>query len=418
MTAHILFIAGADADLRLPFVRAVRDHGFRVSMAASGGGAAFERAGIEFVHFPFDRFISPLSDWRSIRRLGDILDRLKPDLAQGFDTKPCLMLPLAVRDPDLPVIRTICGRGWVYSSRSPVAMGARVFYRVLHGIAARRTNATVFQNRSDRAFFERLGIAGAQGFVIPAGGGGIDPRGFEQALDNAPTPEALRAELGLGDAEVVITVSRITRQKGISALLKAADLVHRERPGVRFLLVGPRGSEGALAISEAELAAHAPTVVAIGARTDVAALLRMADVFAFPTEYSEGVPRVLLEAALAELPIVSTSMPGCLEVIQDGITGRLVPPRAPEKLAEKILEALTHRDESAAMAARLPERVRGNFTVAAGAERHATLYRALLAARSRSGPLGPVQTGPRDLAPAGSVSGYISAARAAPKIDE
>lgn len=379
MTAHILFIAGADADLRLPFVKAVRRHGFKVSMAASGGAAAFEREGIDFVDFPFDRFMSPLSDWRAIRRLGVVLDHVQPDIAQGFDTKPCLMLPLAAAGRETLIIRTICGRGWVYSSRSAAARAARIAYRALHGRAARRTDATVFQNGTDRAFFEQSGIAGARGTVIPAGGGGIDPAHFESALDGAPSPAELRAELGLGRAEVVITVSRITRQKGIPALLKAAEIVRRQRPGVRFLLVGPRDSEGPLAITEAELAAQAPTVQAIGPRSDVPALLRMADLFAFPTEYAEGVPRVLLEAALAELPIVSTTMPGCLEVIQDGVTGRLVPPRAPEQMAEAILTALSQRDESAAMAARLPQRVRDMFTVASGAERHAALYRSLLA---------------------------------------
>lgn len=418
MSAHILFIAGADSDLRLPFVRAVRDHGFRVSMVASGGGAAYDRAGVEFVQFPFDRFISPLSDWGAVRRLAHILARLQPDIAQGFDTKPCLMLPLAAQDPGLLVVRTICGRGWVYSSRSPVAMGARLVYRALHGVAARRTNATVFQNRSDCAFFEHHGIAGAQSVVIPAGGGGIDPESFEQALQGAATPAALREELGLGDAEVVITVARITRQKGIPALLKAADLVHRQRPDVRFVLVGPRDSEGPLAISEAELAAHAPAVIALGARTDVPALLRMADVFAFPTEYSEGVPRVLLEAALAGLPIISTSMPGCLEVIEDGVTGRVVPPRSPEKLAGQILAALAHRDESAAMAARLPDRVRANFSVAGGAERHAALYNALLASRSNPSAAMPGPARQADTASVTTARSYNQAARSMPDSDE
>lgn len=418
MTPHILFIAGADSDLRLPFVRTVREHGFRVSMAASGGGAAYERAGIDFVHFDFDRFISPLSDRRAIRRLGDILDRLKPDLAQGFDTKPCLMLPLAARGRDVRVIRTICGRGWVYSSRSPVAMVARVAYRHLHGRAAKRADATVFQNQNDQAFFERNGIAGKMGLVIPAGGGGIDPQTFDRALDGAPTPQALRAELGLGDAEVVITVSRITRQKGIAALLKAADLVSRKRPNVRFVLVGPRDSEGPLAITEAEIAAHAPTVVATGPRSDVPALLRMADVFAFPTEYSEGVPRVLLEAALAGVPIVTTDMPGCLEVVDDGVTGRLVPTRAPERLAAQILAALENPARSAEMAARLPSKVRANFTVAAGAERHVALYRKLLADRSAPGLRLVGSGGPgRVTRPSATPNGLVRPAIVTPKTE-
>ena len=172
-----------------------------------------------------------------------------------------------------------------------------------------------------------------------------------------------------------------------------------------------RDSEGPLAISEAELAEHAPTVIAIGPRTDVAALLRMADVFAFPTEYSEGVPRVLLEAALARVPIISTSMPGCLEVIEDAVTGRVVPPRSPEKLAEQILAALVHRDEGAAMAARLPEWVRANFSVAGGAARHAALYHALLANRSHPDAIALIPTGQRELAPTATARSYSSSAR-------
>jgi glycosyltransferase involved in cell wall biosynthesis len=379
---HVLFVAGEDADLRLPFVRAIRDEGFRVSVAASGGGAAFDRAGIRFEDFPFDRFIAPVSDVKSIRRLGRILNRLQPDLAQGFDTKPCLMLPLAAARQTPLRVRTICGRGWVYSSRSPVALAARLAYRALHGLVARRADATVFQTDSDLTFFMRHGIAGRNAVFIPAGGGGIDPASFDTSLAAGASPRDLRAEFGLGDAKVVITVSRLTRQKGIGRLLEAARLVARQRPDVRFLLVGPRESEGPLALTEAELAAHAPTVVTTGPRSDVPALLRMADVFAFPTEYSEGVPRVLLEAALARVPIVSTSMPGCRTVIEDGHTGRLVPPGNAARMAERILEALEQPAESAAMAARLPVRVRRDFTVAAGAARHAALYRSLLADRS------------------------------------
>ncbi len=392
MTPHILFIAGEDADLRLPFVLAIREQGFRVSVAASGGRAAFEQNGIEFVPFAFDRFVSPFSDWRAIRRLGQILDQVKPDVAQGFDTKPCLMLPLASARRDIVTIRTICGRGWVYSSESPAAMLARGCYRVLHGLAANHATATVFQSESDRDFFEKCGIEGRSPTLIPAGGGGIDPERFEHALAQGPDPATLRQELGLGDAEVVLTVSRITRQKGIGTLLEAMDRVRQVRPNVRFLLVGPRESEGPLASGSAEIEARKPHLVATGPRNDIPALMNMADLFAFPTAYSEGVPRVLLEAGLAQLPIVSTSMPGCLAVIEDNWTGRLVPPRAAGPLADRIVEALANREASAEMAARLPERIHANFTVAAGAVRHAALYRMLLAAGAGTpGPRNPIR---------------------------
>ena len=101
---------------------------------------------------------------------------------------------------------------------------------------------------------------------------------------------------------------------------------------------------------------------------------RAAGVIAFPTEYREGVPRVLLEAALAGLPIVSTSMPGCCAVITDGWNGRLVPPRSPKRLAEGLLNLLDDRAPARRMGARTTSMARNDFSLSAIATRHAALY--------------------------------------------
>jgi glycosyltransferase involved in cell wall biosynthesis len=243
-------------------------------------------------------------------------------------------------------------------------------------MAARTAAATVFEIRDDHAFFARHGMAGKKPVLIP--GAGVDVHGFERALASGPSPAQLRSELGLGDAEVVITVTRMTRQKGIPALLEAAAKVHEMRPDVRFLLVGPRESEGPLAVTEAEIQLHAPYVKAIGMRPDVPALLALANVFAFPTEYREGVPRVLLEASLAGVPIVSTSMPGCCDVVRDGQSGFLVPPRAPRMLAERIVDLLSDREKARTMAGRAGERVRKEFALETVVARQAALYRELI----------------------------------------
>jgi glycosyltransferase involved in cell wall biosynthesis len=384
MSSHILYVGGEDNDLRIPFILAMRRRGFRVTAAGSGDPAPFEAAGIDYVPFPFDRFISPVSDLRALRRLAAMLRDLGPDIAQGFDTKPCLFLPLAagMSGVGTQVVRTICGRAWVYSSRSPVALGARPVYRTLHRIAARTTAATVFEIEDDRDFFRSKNIHGRRGIVIPAGGGGVDVDGFERSLALLPSRDEMRSELGLGDMDVVVTVTRMTRQKGIPSLLKAAAIVHRVRPKVRFVLVGPRESEGPLAVSEAEIEQHSPYVMAIGARRDVPALLRMADVFAFPTEYREGVARVLLEASLARVPIVSSAMPGCCEVIRDGWNGLLTPPRDPEKLAAGILQHLENPGSAQAMAANADILARERFSLEAIADRHAKLYDLILQDRS------------------------------------
>src|SRR6185312_10697227 len=162
-------------------------------------------------------------------------------------------------------------------------------YPALQRLAAKSSSATIFQHDGDYSFFARNRLLGMS-YATVISGSGIDVEGFERARARGPSASALREELGLGDAQVVITVTRVTRQKGIPALLKAAKLVHATRPNVKFLIVGSRKGEGPFAMSDEEMARQAPYVIAAGARTDIPSLLAMADVFAFPSEYAEGVP--------------------------------------------------------------------------------------------------------------------------------
>jgi glycosyltransferase involved in cell wall biosynthesis len=263
-------------------------------------------------------------------------------------------------------------------------LALRPVYRAMHWLGAPAVAATVFEIREDEAFFQRHNLLrGGRSLQVP--GAGVDVDGFEQILSNVAPTEQLRRELELGDSRVVICVTRMTRQKGIPSLLKAAAIINRKRPDVRFLLVGPRESEGPLAISEAELAKHAGYVTATGLRQDVPALLRLADVFAFPTEYREGVPRVLLEAALAGVPIVTTSIAGCGDVVRDGWNGLITPLHDPGELAARILQQLDDPVRAQVMAARARQDVRDGFGLSLVMARQAALYRELLVDRAGRG---------------------------------
>ncbi|THD47452.1 MAG: glycosyltransferase family 1 protein [Bradyrhizobium sp.] len=378
MTPRLLCIGGEDHHLRIPFLLALGHRGVRVTAAGTGDGTPFARAGIEYRSFRFDRFVNPLADLTAVRLLACLIADVRPDLVQCFDTKPNLLVPLAARSSDgVAVIRTINGLGWIYSSGSALALTLRPVYLALQRLAARRTAMTVFQNRDDQTFFERYAIIG-KGLSRLIPGSGIDVGRFEQAASAGPSPADLRRSLGLKDSEIVITVTRLTRQKGIPALLEAAALIHEVRPTVRFLLVGPRESEGPLAVTQAELDRHAPYVIATGMRSDVPSLLKTADVFAFPTEYREGVPRALLEAALAGLPIVATNMPGCNDVVRDGWSGFLVPPHSPRLLATKIIDLLDDRSTGRAMGRRAAELVRQEFNLDLTVARYVAAYNELL----------------------------------------
>jgi glycosyltransferase involved in cell wall biosynthesis len=118
--------------------------------------------------------------------------------------------------------------------------------------------------------------------------------------------------------------------------------------------------------------------MATGPRPDVPALLRLAEVFAFPTEYREGVPRVLLEAALAGVPIVTTGIAGCSDVVRDGWNGLIAPPHAPAAMAAKIVAMLEHRELAQTMAARARDVVKEGFGLSLVVAQQAALYRDLV----------------------------------------
>jgi glycosyltransferase involved in cell wall biosynthesis len=378
LSPRLLCIGGEDHHLRIPFLLALGERGMKVIAAGTGDSTPFVRAGIDYHPFRFNRFINPLADWKAIQSLRKLIHDIGPDLVQSFDTKPNLLVPLAMRgENSVTVVRTINGLGWIYSSHSPLALALCPVYRALHRLAAHSTAMTVFQNRDDQSFFERYAMIGdGLSRLIP--GSGIDIARFERAAAAGPSPAAIRGSLGLENCEIVVTVTRLTRQKGIPTLLEAAALVHEVRPTVRFLLVGPRESEGPLAVTQAEIDRHAPYVVAIGSRSDVPSLLKAADVFAFPTEYREGVPRALLEAALAELPIVTTRMPGCSDVVRDGWSGFLAPPHAPRLLASRIIDLLGDREAAAEMAARASALVKLEFSLDLTVARYVAAYNELL----------------------------------------
>jgi glycosyltransferase involved in cell wall biosynthesis len=380
MTLHLLCVGGEDHALRIPFLTALQNRGLRVSAAGTGAVFPFAKNGIQYHRYQFDRFHARFADLISVGQLSQLVHRVQPDIVQTFDTKPNLFAPLAIRGA-VPVVRTINGMGWVFSSTDLKALAFRPAYLALQRLTAYWTAATVFQNKADSDFFRRYHLLG-NGSSVVIGSSGIDVKAFETARTETGSVSELRSQLGLGDAEIVLTVSRLTVQKGIPTLLDAARIVHEARPGVRFLLVGPRESEGPFAVDQALIERHVPYVIAPGARSDVPAILGIADAFAFPTEYREGIPRVLLEAGLAGVPIVATRMPGCDDVVAEGWNGYMVPPRDPRALATAILDLLRDPARARTMGQRSTELVRREFDLNVVADRYADLYMRLLSVAS------------------------------------
>ena len=154
---------------------------------------------------------------------------------------------------------------------------------------------------------------------------------------------ALRQELGIAaDALVIGVVGRLNEQKGHRYLIQAVPRVLAQVPQARFLIVGDGDLLGELRQRAASLAVS-DRVVFAGHRSDVPAVLGAVDVFCISSTY-EGTPLALFEAMAARKAIVSTAVDGCREILEDRVTGLLVPPADPEALARALVEVLAKAD--------------------------------------------------------------------------
>jgi glycosyltransferase involved in cell wall biosynthesis len=158
-----------------------------------------------------------------------------------------------------------------------------------------------------------------------------------------------RSELGMPEDAVVIgSIGRLNEQKGHRYLLDAAAGVLPAVPSGRVLIVGDGDLEGPLR-EQARALGIADRVVFAGHRGDIPAVLGAVDVFCISSTY-EGTPLTLFEAMAAGKAIVSTAVDGCREVLEDGVTGILVPPRDAATLALRLRELLQDGSRREALA--------------------------------------------------------------------
>ena len=132
--------------------------------------------------------------------------------------------------------------------------------------------------------------------------------------------------------------ARLIWDKGLAELIEAARLLRAEGQPIHLLLAGNPDPGNPAAVPEATVRDWVAEglVEWLGHVEDMPALFRSVDLVVLPTWYGEGLPKGLIEAAACGLPLVTTDMPGCREVVTDGVEGLLVPPRDAKALAVAI----------------------------------------------------------------------------------
>jgi glycosyltransferase involved in cell wall biosynthesis len=332
--AHLTTVASSLRYLLLPQLRSVRDlpgGAEAIGISADGEDVKFlEADGVHHIALGSStRSMNPLADLKAARELWQVLRREQIDVLHTHNPKPGLYGRVVGRLARVPIV--VNTNHGLYATEDDRALKRRILF-ALEWIAARFSDAELLQSPEDFELLTRKGIYPRKRSTLL--GNGIDLQRFRPGAVPAETRAARRAEIGADDETVVVgMVGRLVVEKGYRELFAAARALG---PGYKVVAIGPDDPEKADAMDRAEIAAaEADGVVLLGHREDVDALYAAMDVFVLPS-YREGFPRAAMEAAASGLPIVASDVRGCRQVVDDEVTGLLVPVRDAGALTEAI----------------------------------------------------------------------------------
>lgn len=265
---------------------------------------------------------SGLSIWDDLRLFVAyvrILRRIDPAAFLGFTIKPNIYGSLAARLLGIPAIANISGLGTAFMTPGLLTRFVAALYR----FALKRTPVVFFQNADDRALFlAKVIVREDQARLLP--GSGIDLDAF------APAP------LPPGPVTFLL-IARLLGDKGVREFVAAALMVKRDHPDAAFQLLGAidPGNRSAIARDELDCWVADGAIDYLGHADDVRSFVRAASVIVLPS-YREGLPRSLLEGAAMARPLIASDVPGCRDVVRDGVNGFLCPSHNPLALAEAM----------------------------------------------------------------------------------
>jgi glycosyltransferase involved in cell wall biosynthesis len=294
-----------------------------------------EREGVPAHSAEMLRRIAPFRDLRAIVRMWRVLRRIRPGIVHAHTPKGGLLGMIAAWLAWVPVR--------IYHMHGLPLATAVGYKRTLlywsERFSCRLAHRVLCVSRSVRDVAVQQGLCPPTKIEVLLNGSvnGVDGLGrFDPARVGASARAAARAKHGIPlDATVLGFVGRLVADKGLSELAAAWKGLREQFPKLHLLVVGPFESHDPIPRDVRDLLLCDPRIHLAGEDWHTPPLYAAMDVVALPS-YREGLPTVCLEAAAMELPVVATRIPGCVDAVQDGVTGTLVPPRDAGALEEAI----------------------------------------------------------------------------------
>jgi len=273
----------------------------------------------------------------------------KPDLILTYTIKPTLYCSIAAKIFKIPIINNITGLGSSFIDNNWLTNIIIFMYR----FSLSKSHLIFFQNKDDCALFREKRILNNQKFdVIP--GSGINMNFFK--VDRG-------IQIKNKDDFIFLMISRVMRDKGVVEFVDAAKMIKKSRPNIKFKILGEidLSANSGISASKINLWKSESDVEFLGKVEDVKDYISRSSCVVLPS-YREGLPRALLEASALEKPIVATDVPGCRDVVDDGMNGYLCTIKDHADLAEKMIRVvLLSNDMRAAMGVYGRKKVKAEF---------------------------------------------------------
>ena len=337
-------------NFRRSLALALREAGYDVLLVSPAGpyGARLTEIGLRWIPAPMQRrSLNPLRELALVLWLRQLFIAEQADLVHGFTIKNAVYGSLAAQLAGVKArINAVAGMGYVYTSADTKARILRPLVSALLRLALTGRGARlILQNPDDVTFFEKTGLASGEQVRLILGSGVDCQRFFPSASVAAETRTALRAVLP----------ARLLWDKGIAEFVEAAREIKASGRKIDFLLAGhpDEGNPAAVPAEQVERWQKEGLLKWLGHVDDMPALFRSVDMVVLPS-YREGLPKGLIEASACGLPIVTTDVPGCREVVTHGDSGFLVPVKDSKALS-KAIGALA---DDAALRSRMGARAR------------------------------------------------------------
>jgi len=295
-----------------------------------------EKQGVSYFPLEMTRKITPLQDLRCLIQLYHFLRKEKPLIVHTHTPKAGIVGMLAARLAGVPIrLHTIAGLPLMETKglkRWLLILVERITYFCATKVYPNAEGLLKFVLENRLAPRKKLKVIGK------GSSNGIDTSYFSKGQVEETKVSVLRESLKIKSSDFIFCfVGRLVGDKGVNELVHAFCEVQNEIPEAKLLLVGPYETDldPLEKITQKRINTN-PNIITTGFQADIRPYLVLSDTFVFPS-YREGFPNVVLQAIAMEVPCIVSDINGCNEIIREGETGAIVPPKQTQPLVDKMV---------------------------------------------------------------------------------